>query len=330
MKKKISTIVKKVWITGLALLMILSIKAQKDRGVLVIPRITQSQIDQITEIVKPVKDQVENLLKADKTGTYKAYLEEIKNWNASLNGREKNISAAKLIEKYSTFLKGIWGAAQVDEASYQQRIKNVFPDVISKNIQFQSFLSFTVDVSQVANSILGGTDPTAPKKCVDICGMIAGEINGSSSIISGGGGTYGNCYLSTKAWSAVFGLNDINGYLRNTVSIPGTFAADNRKLHVKKSFELRQEATAFAGIGFSFAETRLTTYKSREYLLAMATVVGGCNKLKFKTINEDYLLEKKDVGYSIFHSDGSSIGLFVSGAWSYTDCIGIKWSMCEE
>lgn len=161
--------------------------------------------------------------------------------------------------------------------------------------------------------------------------MAAGEINGVSGLIAGGGGSYGNCFLRTNAWSAVFGGNNyILGYLRNNITIPGTLPDDTRKLRVTKTWELAQEATTFAVLGGGYAETRAKTFSFSEYMLVYSPVVFGSHAFKKKTMHENYLLEKKDAALSIFRTFANTFSAFVSGNWCFSECGSIKWAICEE
>lgn len=326
MKKIISTVLKKILITGFTLLLMLPAIAQKE-----MPAITQDQINKITELVKPLKDQLDKQLNADETGTYKAYLEDIQRLNSIVDAKERSSFSNKILEKYSVFFKNIWDAAKVDEKPYQAKIRRVLEGTFGRQIQFHSYLNFDV--------ILSATDPTplpppvreiVPNKCIDVCTIATGQIAGDASLIAAGGGIYGNCFLATNAWGAVVGKSELYGYLRNGITIPGTFPNDSRKLRVKKNFELRQEATSFAALGFSYAETWARTYSTSEYLLSMSPVFFGSTKLNFKTITEQYVIGKADVAKSIVRSYSGATTYGASGAWCHTNCASIKWSICEE
>jgi hypothetical protein len=81
-------------------------------------------------------------------------------------------------------------------------------------IQFQPFLNFSIVIS--SSTTTPPAPPPAPEdKCLDICGIAAGSIEGTSELISGGGGGYGNCFLKTSAWGAAAGKNTLHGFLRN-------------------------------------------------------------------------------------------------------------------
>ena len=323
MKKQHSNL--KGLITLFSFLFIGSAIAQRERGEFLI---SQDQVNKITELVKPIKEQLEKQLSEDET--YKAYVEDITALNETKNFEEKSSMSLKINEKYLEYFQKAWASANVDERAYQSRIRRLFPDDLSKLITFEPFLVFTLSVS-TATSTPPPTEPPPPDKCLDICTMAAGEIDGTSGLIAGAGGSYGNCFLRTNAWSAVFGGNQvISGFLRNNITIPGTLPNDSRKLRVKKSWELTQEATTFAVFGGGYAETRARTFKSSEYMLVFSPVFFGSHQLKKKTMSEEYVLEKKDVAFSLFRTNAQTFSAFVSGNWCFSEFASIKWSICEE
>ena len=327
MKKQHSAILKRILIACVAIFFILPVIAQRQKRE--ISLLTQDQVKKITYIVKPLKEQFEKQLIND--DTYKAYVEDLKAVHSATTIEEKSSLTEKIAEKYSDFFKEVWAGAKVDENSYQQNIRNVFPENIGNLLQFDAFLNFTVLVSTTVTP--QPVEPQAPDKCLDVCTIASGEINGTAALIGSGGGSYGNCFLKTSAWGtgAFFaGFSEMRGVLKNNITIPGTFPADARKLRVKKSYELRMEATSFAALGGGYAETRIKTVQSSEYMLVYAPFIWGSHQLKIKTMNENYLLEKKDVAASQFWSSSATASFYGSGNWCFSDCSAIKWTICEE
>lgn len=323
MKNKFATNLKCV-ITLLAVIFMNTAFAQREKKESLI---TQDQINKIAELVRPLHDQLEKRLSSDET--YKAYVEEITILNSTKDFAEKSLITERIMERYSSFFKELWSTLRVDEEAHQLRIRQVFPADISRLITFEPFLVFTLSISSAATTS-PATEPPPPDKCLDICTMAAGDINGTSGLIAGSGGSYGNCFLRTNAWSAGFGGNQIFGYLRNNVTIPGTLPNDSRKLRVKKNYELLQEATSFATLGGGYAETRVRTHNSSEYMLVYSPVIFGSHSIKMKSMTEEYLLEKKDVALSLFHTYAQTFSAFISGNWCFSACTSIKWTICEE
>lgn len=326
MNPQSSVIIKWLCITCLSLFVILPVSAQKEKNQSLV---TQAQINSVNDLVKPVKEQIEKYLNEDKTGTYKAYQQDIKRMNAAKSSKEKQAATNQIREKYATFFKEAWANAKIDEKLYQQKIKLAFPDAISSFIQFQPYLNFSITKS-ISKSTPPAPAPMPEDKCIDVCAIAAGEINGTSGLISGGAGSYGNCYLKANGWGAAAGKNELYGFLRNNITIPGTLPNDARKLHVRKSYELKMEATSFAVLGFGYAETRASSYQTNEYLFVMSPVIFGASKTLTKSMSEDYILEKKDVAQSIFKTYAGTMAYFISGNWCFSEFNSIRWSICEE
>lgn len=234
---------------------------------------------------------------------------------------------AKLDAKYLAFFQKIWSDAKIDERSYQQKIRGVFPDTLARLIQFDIFLNFSL---QISSFITLPPPPPPPDICLDICTIAAGEINGEGYAIGSGGGSYGNCFLKTNAWAGALGLASSNGYLKNNISIPGMLPDDARKLRVKKSYELKQEGTSFAASGGGMAVTKLITHQSAEQLIVIAPLLYMSHRVNRKTMNEEYTLEKRDVAKSAFKISAGGFSVVWSGSWCSIECMAIKWSICEE
>ena len=327
MKKKFSTIVKRVWITCTILLIVLPAIAQDEK---ISTLITDDQINKITEIVKPLKDQFNKQLGEDRSGTYQAYLEDVKKLNAAKSEKERNSMANMMTDKYASFFKNLWSSVRVDEKAYQDKIRQVFPDAIGRQVQFQSFLSFSITNSTFIGALNRAFEQPAGDKCIDVCGIAAGEIKASSDLITGGAGSYGNCYLNTNSWAAHYGKNEVWGYLRNGITIPGTFPDDSKHLRVKVTFSLNQNATTFAGGGAGLAESTIRTFQNIETLAVYAPLFWVVAKFNIKTITENYPLLKRNVDLSIFKSYSGTMAVGLSGSWSHCSCTSINWSICEE
>ena len=318
---------KKLLITALSIFFIFPVMAQREKRE--ISLLDKDQISRIEDIVKPVKEQIEKQINEDET--YQAYVKDIEELNNVKDFEEKKGLTEKLIENYSGYFKEVWAAANIDESSYQLRIKQVFPSDLAELIKFEPFLVFTLNVSTVTST--PPSEPPPPNKCLDICPMAAGEIIGSSALIAGGGGGYGNCFLRTDAWGTgafYAGFSTLEGYLRNNITIPGTLPDDTRKLRVIKNYELMQEATSFAVLGGGYAETWARTFKTSEYMLVFSPVIWGSHAFKAKSISENYLLEKKYVASSKFWVWAATFSALISGNWCYSNCFAIRWSICEE
>jgi hypothetical protein len=326
MRKNLHFIIKFFVLTAVAALQLLHANAQKNIVV-----VTQEMINKVNDIVKPLREQADKLLQADATGTFKTYQRDVAVLNKMKSGAEKSKASAQIMEKYASFYKNIWASIKVDEKAYQAQIRSAFPVEIGERIIFNQYLNFSYTSSATTASAPPPAPAPAPEnKCVDVCSIAAGEITGEGALIAGGAGSYGNCYLTVNSWGVVAGGNDLYGSLKNNISIPGTLPADSRKLRVTKSFDLKQEAVAFAVLGFGLAETRVTTYSSSGYLMAMAPVLFASSKISQKTYSEEYLIEKTEVSKSVIKASAHTFAYFITGNWCYSNCTNIKWTICEE
>lgn len=322
MEKHLATILKGILITGLSFFFISPIWAQKENEQSLI---TQDQIRQINEIVKPLKEKLDKQFNKD--ATYAAYLEDVRKITVAKSMEEKRSLSAKLDGMYLDYFKKVWAAANIDEISYQRKIRGCFPKSLAGLIRFDFFLNFSLAVS--SNNTVPPVPELPPDKCLDICPIAEGEISGHGYFIGNGSGSYGNCFLKANSWAAVYGINGTDCYLRNSITIPGSFPDDARKLRIKKKYEFKQEATCFAVIG-SWALIILKTHRSDEKLLVVAPVIWSTHVERNKTITEEYTLQKNEIAKAIFHIKSFIGASGISGSWCFTECNSIKWSICEE
>ena len=326
MSTNTSVIISRILISGILILFFFPAIAQKEYKPTLV---SQDQINKITELLKPVKEQLEKRLNEDKTGNYKSYQESIRKLNASKRIEEKKELSTQILKKYTPFFTEVWASAKIDEKLYQQKIRSFFPEIISSSIQFGSFLNFSM--SQSSYKPTPPAPAPAPKDiCIDVCPVASGEITGSTGLISGNGGQYGNCFLKTSAWAVVAGGSYLDGQLKNNISIPGTFPDDSRKLHVRISYDIKLEATAFSFIGLGSAQASIQTYQTTESLYVGSPFFCAVGKTVYKTINEDYILDKKDFAKSMFKSSAQVIAMLISANWSVAEINSIKWTICEE
>lgn len=323
--KKYVTFCKRLLMCSIAMLLLHTATAQKS-----VDGISKEILNKINSIVKPVREQADKILQEDATGTYKAYQSDVNALNKMKNGPEKSEATAMILKKYAAFFKNVWSNLKVDEKAYQAQIRAAFPAAMAEKITFQQYLNFSYSNSGSSNPAPPPAPQPAPEnKCIDVCSIAAGEITGEGKLIAGGGGSYGNCFLKIHSWGAVAGGNDIYGSLKNNITIPGTLPADSRKLRVKKTFDLKQEAVAFA-LGFGMSETRVSTYQANEYTCAIAPVLFAASKTNIKTISEEYVIPKTDVNKSIIKASANTIVYLITGSWAYSDCTNIRWTICEE
>lgn len=320
MKTHIAVLFKLLVLSSVASLQFQHVAAQKKTRI-----ITTDIFNKINEIVKPVQEQLEKVLKDDPT--YKEYEEEVYALNKLETDSEKSKSTAYIKEKYGPFFKSAWSALKIDEASYQEQLRDVFPTDLREKIVFQEYLNFSIIVPY----FITGTEPLPDleNKCVDVCTIAAGEVTGTGGLIASGAGSYGNCFIKASSWALIAGRNVLKAELKNNITIPGTFPADQKKLRVKISFDTRQEATAIALFGTSIATTQINTFNGMQELYAIAPVAWITSLSASKSYSEEYVIEKNEISKSIISAFAESVSVLITGNWSFSECNNIKWSVCE-
>ena len=293
---------------------------------------SQKMQERINATVKPINDQIEKLCKEDKSGTYARYTEDVKKWKASKNPAENREWGAKMTERYGQFFNEIWVKAHVDEKLYQSRIRALYPDAIRKDIKFQPYLNYTITATtNIPHDTPPASDPKPENKCIDVCPIATGQISSNNVFLGGGNGDAGNCFLKSTGWaSGLFGVGDNTTNFNNNISIPGTFPADNRLLHVRLTYFLKQEASSFGIVGTDIAYAKHLTFASMEETEAISIFFFVKNIVKGKQVTEEYLIPKSEISKMNFMANTNNIATVVGGAWSLTECSDIKWSVCEE
>lgn len=312
-------------------LMLLSLSSAAQKGKLETFATPKMQ-EQINAVVKPVTDQLEKLCREDRSGTYARYTEDVKKWKGSKNPAENREWSARMTERYGSFFKEIWSKAQIDEKLYQSRIRALYPEAIRKNIRFQPYLNYTITASTaIPHDAPPASEPQPEKKCIDVCPIATVQISSKNGAIGGGNGDGGNCFLKSTGWAAgIAGVGDNTTILNNNITIPGTFPADKRMLHVRLTYFLKQEASSFGIVGTDIAYARHLTYASMEELEAISIFFFVNNVVTGKQITEEYLIPKSEVSNMNFNALTHNIATLIGGAWSSTECSGIKWTVCEE
>ncbi len=287
--------------------------------------ITKEQMNQITQITKPAKSAVDAILEKDKTGTYARYQKELQALSEVTNMEQKRSITEKIFSNYQSFFANVWKEAAIDEKSYQTRIREVFPANMREVIRFENYLGF----SMVTPPTSTPPPPPPPDQCIDVCSIAKGSIKGSSYLISGGGGSYGNCFARANSWGAVAAYGEISADLKNSIIIPGTFVDDARRLAISLTYDMKIEATAFAVLGSSLASASVSNGWTRQYMTVMAPIIFGTHRIEQSTIQENFVVDKKAIAnYNI--STGSTVmSAVISASWGTAEATNIRWTACE-
>jgi hypothetical protein len=294
-------------------------------------QITKEQINKINEIVKPVKEMVDQLLAKDQTGTYEKYRKEVDLLRKEKNTEVKAGLTQKILAGYQGFFDKIWEKANVDEKDYQIKIRSIFSPVVAELIHFDSYLGFNIITSTSPGS---SPPPPAPDPradiCInDVCTKASGEVKGNSYLISGGGGSYGNCFVKANAWGAVASFSEISSALKNNIAIPGAMPLDNRRLAVTFDYDVKLQATAFAVLGASMATASVSEYSSNDYMMVFSPIIFANSKQLQKTAHSNYIIEKSQVSSSKISAGSTVFNAVISGSWGQAEASNIRWAVCE-
>ncbi|MDZ4795300.1 MAG: hypothetical protein SGI83_13550 [Bacteroidota bacterium] len=306
--------------------------------------ITKELEARIIETVKPVLEQIEKLLSEDGSGNYALYKDEVRKVNEAKSADEKMLLLQKIQKNFYPFIKSIWDQAKIDDNQYQQKIKGLFPDHLKETIRFKEFLNFTISSS--SQKPIPPPPPKPSNTCVDantlfkgLFGIDGGAI-GSVQVQVAPARPPSPAEIVVGAGAAIIGFYRGQGWIRNTITIPGTFPSDSRSLRSKKTFDWRGTASAasiagcsWSTVAYSSAPNDTDFRSSGEIYTAVAPVIFLCIFTKKASKTEEAVFSKTDLtglqfGLTCYGSATSSI--FLSHAHAHSAAAIIKWEVCEE
>lgn len=304
--------------------------------------ITKEIEAQIIEIVKPVKERIEKLYNEDVSGNYASYSSEIEKLGKITDSKEKKSTAQNIQKKYYPFIKKIWDQAKIDEEMYKQKLISIFPDNVKETIRFGEFLNFTMGSSH--------QKPAPPPAPVNICVNANSLFRGTFGVEGGAiGGTRvqvapanppSPAEIVAGADAVILGFYRSEGWLHNTVTMPGTFPIDNKSLRATKSFDWHGRGIAYTVLGCAWSTVAYTTDANTTDFNVMGeiyTVVAPVTFIQIIEQNtsktEESVIPKTDLksvqfGITCYASASSSI--FLSWGHATSSCALLKWDICEE
>jgi hypothetical protein len=311
-----------------------------------VAHITPEIESQIIAIVKPVKDKIEQLFKEDATGTYAAYAAEMEKISKVTNLKDKFAQLQQFQKKYYPFVKDTWAKAKINDADYQLKIKAVFPAKARETISFGDFLNFSMGGSYQKPAPPPPPPPAPTNICVNANSFFRGTFGMDGSVI---GGTRvqvvparppSPAEIVAGSDAAILGFYRSQGWIRNTIAIPGQFPSDGKSLRATKSFNWTGMGTAFTILGCSWSTVAYTTNPDSDdfsiggeiySVVSPVTFIQMITKRTSKT--EESVLSKTDIngiwfGITCYTSASSSI--FLSYAHSNSSCGLTRWDICEQ
>ncbi|MGN7787706.1 hypothetical protein ACTJIJ_24445 [Niabella sp. 22666] len=305
----------------------------------------------LSEILEPVRNQLQKAIESDGTGNFKKY-EAAVAYAKSLKDPELQIRAVERLRKeFYPFIKELWEKAAIDEKKYQQAILNIFPENLRKGIQFQEFLNFTMGPSEKPEPPIPPAPPAPENICVNVHDFMQGAFWRDGLLVGGvrntirptDGSSAAFATVTTTAISA--GAYTGCSWLLNSIAMPGTFPIDARPIRYKKAINWTANATAVAVLGGAWstiaytinANTDKFTDPGGEIYTAVAPVIFVCVLPKSASVSDEQLLSKVQLNTLNFggvaYAQSKSI-LILSPAFSTaTSTISIapgKWTACEE
>ncbi len=343
-----------------ALFLTMAVQAQKEKNVeqvKALPKskqhITKEVETRLTELMLPVKQTLEKLLNEDATGNYKAYKDDIQRLDAITNSQDKVKHLEKMQKKYYAFIKNTWAQAKIDEAGYQQKIKNLFPADQKETIRFNEFLNFTMSSPQKPTPPAPPPPPPPPPAMPpNICinanannffrgsfGMDGGAI-GSTHVVVAPANPPSPAEIVSVAGSGIVGFYRSQGWIRNTLSVPANFPSDYRVLRSTKRFDWLGMASAVTIAGVCWSTVAYTTTPNTpdftdggEMHTAVAPVIWFCTFTKRASKTEEKIFTKDNTtgyqfGITCYASATASI--YLSYAHAHSAAAIWKWDICEE
>jgi|GEM_PF-2504713 len=329
----------------------LDFKAERRKITVTNPHINEEIVNALNEILLPVRKQLEAVIATDKSGTFIRYKDAVEKLKKIDNPKEHEANIRQIQEEFYPYIKTIWEKAAIDDKKYSAAILKCFPENLREGIQFTEFLNFTIGPSQKPEPPAPGPEPTPSPKCVNVHdhmqgafavdGLIAGGVN--VRIRPSENGSRAMAMVNAKSISA--GAFMGQGLLFNNITIPGTFAVDNKAIEYSTELSWFGNATAVAVLGGSSATIGWTsnalskayTDAGGEVFTAVAPVIFISSVIKNRTQTRVQLLSKSQMktlnfGASCFGQSKTFLIGSISYGSSISD-IGISpnnWTACEK
>ncbi|KRT14425.1 hypothetical protein ASU31_19215 [Pedobacter ginsenosidimutans] len=315
-------------------------------------------LKQLTSIMQPVVDKLKERMEANPE-TYKAYQENVKSVSSLKTMEEKQAKVAQIAKAYYSFIKKIWTEAKIDEPSYQQKIREVFPDDVKRSIQFGEFLTFQYEKAKpVAPYTPGGstpnpTNPPVISKPVDPNPIICVDENTTATPLfdplkSGVGScnhyfygsnnsAYPNTIKTVADAQGPWGSYSDAAITIDRFSIPGTFPFDSRGLKASKDYHWKASAYTISVLGCAityyyetpFFASALKDWQTEICICAPATFMLFSNKNVDKQfVNQGHKGTGNLMGFGL----GSGVIAGASGlafAGGESSVQSKKWELCE-
>jgi hypothetical protein len=314
-------------------------------------------LKQITALMQPVVDKLSKLMEANPE-TYKAYQEAINSVSKLKTTSEKEDKIAMISKTYYSFVKKIWTAAEIDEVSYQEKIRDVFPDEVKKKIKFGEFLTFEYEVNKpvapytpiqpenpTTPPVISKPDDPNPFICVNdnttaraiFDAQKAGVGVSSNMYYASSTGSFANTIVCLANTLGPWGSHTQAGITVDNFNIPGRYPFDSRSLKVTKDYHWKASAYTVSILGCAityyyqtpFFASALKDWQTEICICAPATFVLVSNKNVDKQFSSQSLKQSGNINA---FGLGSAIIACSSGLAYAGGDVRVqskKWEICE-
>lgn len=204
----------------------------------VIPAPTEKQLSDLDKVAAPYRKKVVEVLEADKSGQYQAYLADLKALAADNDVESQKSRVDLIVRKYGAFIKNAFVAAQVDLASLRRQ----YAQVLGHN-------KFAMDDYGSISSL-----PSLPKFDLSTtfnqqvqCPFESEEEFSNHGGLAGCESNVGTCVISMGVASEFAGGCRTKGSLGAKFELPAT---SFQKVTVRSQFNFDYWGFAFGAAGY--------------------------------------------------------------------------------
>ncbi|MCD2421131.1 hypothetical protein LQ567_00035 [Niabella pedocola] len=315
--------------------------------------IPQKFFDAVTELVKPLQEQLDAVYKDMNPSLYEAYQKDASALSKLSSDAERAKVLYNMKSRYYPFLKEGWVKAGINDAAYKEKITGLLPDDLRKLIRFDpDFLNFYFDLVRAPNATtwslrmrdrdrIDYDEDDVPPPPVPTCTWVEGKVYYPNIL---GWHPYVQKFAATDAEAYGVGANGVfthaNTYplwgrgLASMDLITNTTPDNNAcaKVRVRKTTNWSASLYAFCFYGHAtVSTTEYNTGYTAGYIAAVAPVIFYQERHPSSIITEQYTLYKGDAkikfgGNSIstvasegIFSHGSSKSNLSISSWTITD-----------
>lgn len=314
--------------------------------------------NKISELMKPVIEALRKQMEAE-PDNYKAYQMDMEEISKMKSTEEQAEKVAFIEKKYYPFIHRVWQKAGIDDATYQRKIKELFPEDAQKSITFSEFLRFKFELklpvegydprpgisTSAPTTIFTKPDDERPVICQDLGSSCTWLFKQSTGGVGSVGHSFRNRVFPAVGTSRSNAVTPYGSYMDaiivvDTFSIPGRMPFDNRKLQktIKYHWKASSYAISVLGCAMTFYyqtfthKNALADWDRQIVICAPATFTMWSHTDEIKTFFINGSKFNDPSGNSAIMGTGigslsSASGIAFSGSEGKIE--NIKWGICE-